>query len=128
MPLVRIAHPTGKPQAYSMALSQGIHRAMVETFNVPADDYFQVVTEHVVGTGIVGPSVFLGIVHSPDMVFVQITCAEGRTVDQKKALYAAIADAPSRDPGLPKSDVIINLVETKRENWSFGNGEAPFAP
>ncbi|MEQ1653664.1 MAG: tautomerase family protein [Hyphomicrobium sp.] len=128
MPLVRIAHPANKSQEYSMALSQGVHRAMVETFNVPADDYFQIVTEHVVGTGIVGPSVFLGIEHSPEMVFVQITCAEGRTVDQKKALYAAIAEVLSRDPGVPKSDVIINLVETKRENWSFGNGVAQFAP
>lgn len=128
MPLVRIAHPANKSQAYSAALSQGVHRAMVDTFNVPADDYFQIITEHVVGTGIVGPSVFLGIVHSPELVFVQITCAEGRSVDQKRALYTAIAKALSHDPGVPKSDVIINLVETKRENWSFGNGEAPFAP
>lgn len=128
MPLVRIAHPANKPQAYLVALSQGVHRAMVDTFNVPSDDYFQVITEHEVGTGLVGPSVFLGIVHSPEMVFVQITCAEGRTIDQKKALYAAIAEALSHTPGVPKSDVIINLVETKRENWSFGNGEAPFAP
>lgn len=61
------------------------------------------------------------------MVFVQITCAEGRTIDQKKALYARIAEKLSADARIRKEDVIINLVETRRENWSFGNGLAPFA-
>ena len=127
MPLVRIFHPTGKTAAYSAALSQGLHRALTETFNVPADDYFHIVTEHIVGHGIVGPSMFLGVVHSVEMVFVQITCAEERSTVQKKALYRAIVEELALDPGVPRADVIINLVETKRENWSFGNGDAPFA-
>jgi 4-oxalocrotonate tautomerase len=127
MPLVRISLPAGHPAAHATSLSQGVHRAMVETFNVPSDDYFQVVTEHAVGVGLVGPSTFLGIEHTPNMVFVQITCAEGRSTDQKKALYARIADNLHSDAGMRREDVIINLVETKRENWSFGNGVAPFA-
>jgi 4-oxalocrotonate tautomerase len=127
MPLVRISHPADKSAAFSAALSQGVHRAMVETSNVPEDDFFQVVTEHASGVGLVGPSVFLGIEHTRDMVFVQITCAEGRTIDQKKALYARIAEKLSADARIRKEDVIINLVETRRENWSFGNGLAPFA-
>jgi 4-oxalocrotonate tautomerase len=127
MPLVRISLPAGHPAAHATSLSQGVHRAMVETFNVPADDYFQVVTEHAVGVSLVGPSTFLGIEHTPNMVFVQITCAEGRSTDQKKALYARIADNLHSDAGMRREDVIINLVETKRENWSFGNGVAPFA-
>jgi 4-oxalocrotonate tautomerase len=127
MPLVRISLPAGHAAAHVTLLSQGVHRAMVETFNVPADDYFQVVTDHAVGVGLVGPSTFLGIEHTSNMVFVQITCAEGRSTDQKKALYAKIADNLHDDAGIRREDVIINLVETKRENWSFGNGVAPFA-
>lgn len=127
MPLVRIAHPSGKPTTYSTALSQGVHRAMVEAFNVPADDYFQIVTEHLAGAGLVGPEEFLSIRHSAELIFVQITCAEGRSTEQKKALYKTIASNLAQDPGVPTADVIINLVETRRENWSFGNGEAPFA-
>jgi 4-oxalocrotonate tautomerase len=30
--------------------------------------------------------------------------------------------------GLRREDVVINLVEVKKENWSFGNGEAQYAP
>jgi 4-oxalocrotonate tautomerase len=95
--------------------------------NVPDDYFFQVVTEHIAGVGLVGPSMLLRIEHSKDLMSVQITCAEGRTVGQKKALYVSIVEKQSTAPGVRKEDVIINLVETKRENWSFGNGGAPFA-
>lgn len=127
MPLVRISHVAGKPSAFTLALSQGVHRAMVDTFNVPADDYFQIVTDHAASSGVVGPEAFLGIQHTPELVIVQITCAEGRSVGQKKALYAAIVDNLATMTDVRREDIIINLVETKRENWSFGNGLAPFA-
>lgn len=126
MPLVRIAHVTGKPRGFSSDLSHGVHSAMVETFNVPQDDYFQIVTEHAASQGLIGPRSFQGIDHTLELVMVQITCAEGRTTEQKKALYARIAENLA-SAGVRREDVIINLVETKRENWSFGNGIAPFA-
>ncbi|WP_085899667.1 tautomerase family protein [Kiloniella majae] len=127
MPFVRIHHPSGNDPHYPKALSQGVHRALVDAFGIPNDDYFQVVTSHQAGTELIGPAEFLGIAHSDDLVIIQISCAEGRTTEQKKALYEAIAENVSNDAGVPKDDVIINLVETKRENWSFGNGQAPFA-
>jgi len=127
MPLVRISHPAGHPPGYGAALSDGVHRAMVATFGVPDDDRFQIVTEHVPGPGIVRPPSFRGVEFSDALVFIQITCAEGRTLDQKRALFAAIADNLAAAPGLRRDDVIVNLVETRRENWSFGNGLATFA-
>lgn len=127
MPLVRISHAAGKSGEDKARISESVHNAMIETFGVPADDYFQIVTEHEPGTGIIGPENFLGIGHSPDFLFVQITCAEGRSVEQKQKLYEAIArNVAARGIARP-ADVIINLVETKRENWSFGNGIAQFA-
>ena len=128
MPLVRISHTTGKSPAFTHALSSGVHRAMVDTINVPADDFFQIVTEHAAGIGLVGPQTFLGIDHTADLVFVQITMAEGRTLEQKRALFATIVANLAANPGVRREDVIINLVETKRENWSFGNGIASYAP
>ncbi len=125
MPLVRIAHPAGKPADYVEALSRGVHDAMVATFNVPEDDVFQVLTEH--ASGLKVTPTFLGIDHGPEPVLVQITCSEGRSIDRKKALYADIVQRLAASPGVPTADVIINLVETKRENWSFGNGLAQYA-
>jgi 4-oxalocrotonate tautomerase len=46
VPLVRIDYPTGKPPAFRAAVSQGVHDAMIAAFNVPADDRFQIITEH----------------------------------------------------------------------------------
>ena len=50
--------------------------------------------------------------------------ARGRTAEQKKALYKAIADGLSASVGIRPDDVFIDLVEVKKENWSFGNGVA----
>jgi 4-oxalocrotonate tautomerase len=127
MPLVRISHAPGKPSVQVAAMSDGVHQALVSTFNVPEDDRFQIVTEHTPGTQLVAPPEFLGIQHTSDVVFVQITCSEGRSVDQKKALFQGIVDNLAAGAGVRREDVIINVVETKRENWSFGNGTAPYA-
>jgi len=124
MPLVRISHAAGHPPAFAEQLSKGVHDAMVETFDVPPDDFFQVVTEHTGGLKVT--SSFLGIAHGGAPVFVQITCSEGRSPEKKKALYATIVENLA-DAGVPRADVIINLVETKRENWSFGEGLAQYA-
>ena len=48
-------------------------------------------------------------------------------MDQKKELYSAIADGLADSPGIQTEDVFINLVEVKKENWSFGKGEAQYA-
>ena len=127
MPLVRINHPAGKPAAFRAAISRGVYQAMLDTFNVPADDHFQVLSESGPGAEIVRPPQYLGIVYSDDLTFIQITCNEGRIVEQKKALYAAIADNLARDAGLRREDIFISLVEVKKENWSFGNGIAQYA-
>src|SRR5271169_853928 len=126
MPLVRIDHAAGKPPAYRAAISQGVHDAMTSTFNVPKDDRFQVIGEHVPGAVVHAPS-YLGIDYSDDLVIIQITCNEGRTLDQKKRLFAAIADNLVASPGLRREDVVVSLVEAKKENWSFGNGVAQYA-
>ena len=127
MPLVRIDHAAGKPPSYRAAISQGVHEAMVSTFSVPEDDRFQVIVEHAPGSALVHTPSYLGIDYSDELVIIQITCNDTRTVDQKKALFAAIAKHLARSPGLRREDVLIQLVEVKKENWSFGNGIAQYA-
>jgi 4-oxalocrotonate tautomerase len=61
------------------------------------------------------------------LTIIQITANDTRTVDQKTAVYKSIAARLSQDPGLRREDIMINLVEVKKENWSFGNGEAQYA-
>jgi phenylpyruvate tautomerase PptA (4-oxalocrotonate tautomerase family) len=126
MPLVRIALRSSKTAAYRQALGEAVHRAMVETINVPALDRFQIITEHSADELIYDPT-YLNIDRTDDVVFIQITLNAGRSVEQKKALYARITTLLTEHPGIRPEDVLINLLEVPRENWSFGNGKAQYA-
>ena len=71
---------------------------------------------------------YAGIQRSEQFTFIQIFFYPGRTVEQKKLLYKTIADKLAVNPGMRKEDIFINLIDVPKENWSYGNGEAQFAP
>jgi len=126
MPLVRIDVRRGKDAAYRTALGHAVHDALV-AIGAPSDDRFQVIAEHG-PEGLVYDPQYLDIQRTDDVVFIQITFNDTRTLDQKKQLYKAITENLGKSPGVKPGDVFINLVEVKKENWSFGNGEAQYAP
>ncbi len=127
MPLVRIDVLAGGTSNQLRALGDGIHATMVETIGVPPLDRFQVIAEHPPGRLIFDPG-YLGIQRTEGVVFIQITLNAGRTLEQKKALYAAIVRKLEAHPGVRPEDVFVNLVEVAKENWSFGDGIAQYAP
>ncbi len=126
MPLVRVSLREGKSASYLAAIGESVHGAMVETINVPPDDRFQIFTEHSPEALVYDPG-YLGIKRSDDLVVMQITLNAGRTLEAKRALYRALAERLAKDPGLRKEDVLVNLVEVPKENWSFGNGEMSYS-
>jgi 4-oxalocrotonate tautomerase len=126
MPLVRVALRKGKSPQYRRAVSDSIHRAMVETIKVPEPDKFQIITEHDDSGLIYDPS-YLGISRSDDVLLIQITLNAGRTLEAKKAFYARLVQLLRESPGVRPEDVLVNLVEVAKENWSFGNGIAQYA-
>lgn len=125
MPLVRIDLRKGKDAAYRQQIGRVVYEAMVSV-GVPANDRFQVIGEHDADDFLFDPT-YLGINRTDDLVIIQITWNEGRTIEQKKKLYQAIADGLGKAPGVSPGDVFINLVEVRKENWSFGNGVAQYA-
>ncbi len=125
MPLVRIDLAKGKPLEYRSTIGEVVYDAMIQTIQVPENDRFQVITEHPPEEMIFDRS-YLGIERSDDCVFIQITLSEGRSVERKQAFYKAIADGLHERLGLRREDVMINLVEVVKENWSFGNGIAQY--
>jgi 4-oxalocrotonate tautomerase len=127
MPLVRIDMRRGKPPAYRKAICDAIYSAMTEMFSVPKDDRFMIVNEHDADNFIYAES-YLDIAHTDGLVIIQITANDTRTVEQKQAFFARVAALLAEKPGLRKEDVFINLVECKKENWSFGNGIAQYVP
>jgi 4-oxalocrotonate tautomerase len=125
MPLVRISLREGKSEPYRKVLADGVHQAMVEAIEIPPQDRFQIVTQHSANDLIYDPT-YLGVQRSDDIVIVQITLSAGRKPGQKRKLFQRIAEILAKDPGLRPQDLMINLVETAWENWSFGNGEAQY--
>jgi 4-oxalocrotonate tautomerase len=126
MPLVRISLRQGKPATYRRAIADGVYTALRETFNVPEEDRFITISQHDDENFFYGQD-YLGISRSDDLVILQITVSNTRTVEQKKALFARIAEELAQSTGLRREDVFINLVEVVKENWSFGNGIAQYA-
>jgi phenylpyruvate tautomerase PptA (4-oxalocrotonate tautomerase family) len=126
MPLVRISLVKGQPAALRRSIGDAVHRALVETVDVPQRDRFQLLTEHEPGD-LVYDSEYLGIARSDNIVIIQITLSAGRSLEKKRKLYRRVAHNLG-ELGVRREDVWINLVEVAKENWSFGNGVASYAP
>ncbi|OCB73374.1 tautomerase family protein [Flavobacterium piscis] len=123
MPFVRISLPKKLSLETKNTISASIHESLIAEFNIPKDDYFHVI-EELEPHQIKYPESYLGISHSEDIIYVQITAGQGRTLEQKKKLYHQITTRISTSTEILINNVIIVLLENNGlENWSFGNGE-----
>jgi phenylpyruvate tautomerase PptA (4-oxalocrotonate tautomerase family) len=125
MPRIHISLHAGKPEAYRQAIFDNLYRAMRETLSVPEDDQFMTISEHDTANFRYGNA--YGVVRSADVVYIQITVFNSRTVEQKKALFRRIAELLGENPGIRPEDVFVNIYDAPKENWSVGNGLAQFA-
>jgi phenylpyruvate tautomerase PptA (4-oxalocrotonate tautomerase family) len=125
MPLARIDLRRGKSAEYKKAICDAIYRGLRETFDVPEEDRFMVVTDREAQDFIYSRTYF-NIDRSDDFVIIQLTVSNTRSVEQKQALYARIVALLADNPGLRPQDVFINLVEVDIADWSFGNGVAQY--
>ena len=126
MPLIRISVRAGKPADYRRAIAESIYESLRETFKVPDKDFFATVDE-LEQRDFIYDRDYFNIERSDDLVVIQLTVSNTRTVEQKKALYRGIVERLGKSPGLRPQDVFINLLEVAKENWSFGDGEAQYA-
>ena len=128
MPLVRIDLNKNAPAERIRIVSQAVYGAMIEIANVPVNDKFHIVTRHSADEIIYPDEGYLGLRYSPDLIIIQVTWVAGRSTDVKKQFYRRIADEIHLKAGVRKEDVFIQLVDSGREDWSFGNGDMQYAP
>lgn len=126
MPLTRVSLLKGKPPEYRQAILEGLYQAMREIFGVPEDDRFMLIEEYEKANFDYGEN-YLGIARDDALVIIQITVNNTRGLKQKKALYARIAEILAEKPGIRPENILVNLLEVPKENWSFGNGIAQYA-
>lgn len=123
MPLVKIDVIEGRNEEELTQLADVIQEVMMETFAAPERDRFQIINEHKPGQLKVLDA-GLGYTRTDKIVFIQVT-QQGRTREQKQAMYARMSEK-LKSIGIPSTDLIISVVENKKEDWSFGEGKAQF--
>ena len=128
MPLVRIDISKTASRERVRDVGDAVYNAMIAVANVPNYDKFQVVTRHEPDEIIYPEEGYLGIDYTPDLIIIQVTWVGGRSTEVKKKFYQHIADEIHAKQGVRKQDIWISLVDSGREDWSFGNGEMQYAP
>ena len=123
MPLTRISLVRGKSPEYLRALSDSLHRALVEAFEVPPDDRFQIIHQHEPGE-LVFDLHYLGGPRSDDFVLFQITAGWPRSTATKAAFYRRLVERLAEAPGLRPEDVMVVISTTQLDDWSFAGGVA----
>ncbi|MEJ1978065.1 MAG: tautomerase family protein [Acetobacteraceae bacterium] len=128
MPLARIDLRKNASAERVRVVSEAVYNAMVEVANVPLHDKFQVITRHADDEIIYPAEGYLGIDYSRDLIIIQVTWVGGRSTEVKKKFYQRIADEIHEKQQVRKQDIWISLIDSGREDWSFGNGEMQYAP
>ncbi|MEU8263656.1 tautomerase family protein [Micromonospora sp. NPDC048999] len=124
MPLIVIDVVRGHDETYLTSLLDGIHEAVVDAFEVPDTDRYQVLTQHepfelrALDTG-------LGLTRSRDLTFIRVI-SKTRPESAKRRLYELIAQRLHSRLGLSGEDIIVTIVENTGADWSFGRGTAQF--
>jgi len=125
MPLVRIDVLEGRRTPEELRrLADTIQEVMLDVFAAPPRDRYQVLTEHRPGQ-LICEDTGLGLERTDDLVVLQVF-QQGRSEDQKRALYAGLARRLEEATGLAPSDLIVSVIGNSREDWSFGLGRAQF--
>jgi hypothetical protein len=127
MPFVRISLRKGKSRAYLRALSDNLHRALVEAFGVPQADRFQVILQHD-PEELVFDRDYLAGPRSDDFVLITITAGRARSTEVKQGFYKRAVALLGEAPGIRPEDVMIVITTTGADEWSFGNGIAQMIP
>src|SRR5699024_125369 len=124
MPLVRITQHDVRTPAQSRQLADIVQDVMLELFDAPPGDRYQIIETLPVGS-ILAEDTGLGIERSDGVVIIHVT-QQGRSTAQKQAIYSALAERLAAADLVRPEDLIVSVVHNDREDWSFGLGRAQF--
>jgi phenylpyruvate tautomerase PptA (4-oxalocrotonate tautomerase family) len=125
MPFVRIDVLRMEP-ARLEAVAAAVQEALVESIGVPADDHFQILTNHDGAAGTLRHGTYLDIPRDDGIVYVDITMRTGRGDDLKRKMYRQICQRLTERAGVAPHNVFIVVHENSEADWSFGYGDAQY--
>ena len=124
MPLLRFDVIEGRSEEELKTLLDTAHDAMVEAFDVPERDRYQIVHTHKAHEMVIQDT-GLGFERTKDIVLISVT-SKTRTEEKKQRLYQLLAERLQANCGLAPTDLMISIFENDAADWSFGLGEAQF--
>ena len=124
MPLLCFDLIQGRSESQIKRILDVTHEVMVNAFNVPERDRYQIVREHA-PSGIIIEDTGLGIKRTPNKMVLQIT-TRPRSRAMKQAFYRSLVERLADGCGISPSDVVVTFVTNTDEDWSFGLGRAQF--
>jgi phenylpyruvate tautomerase PptA (4-oxalocrotonate tautomerase family) len=125
VPLVRISLIKGKSPAHVRSIADGVHKALVEIYDVPVNDRFQLI-QQLERDDLIYNADYLDIHRTDDIVLINVIASRTRDTATKQAFYKALASNLSENPGLRPEDILIVLSPNDRDDWSFGKGLASY--
>ena len=117
MPFVKISLLVGRSPEYKKAILDGVHSALVTAFLIPDSDRHQQIYELDEENFEKPPA------KSDRFVVIEIIAFQGRSLEAKRKLYAAIVQNLGRAPGIAGDDILIILHESPKENWCVREGK-----
>lgn len=124
MPLMRIDILEGHTEDYVQGVLDGVHRAMVDAFQVPERDRYQILTEHEPGRLVVEDT-GLDLSRTDKVTLVGVT-SRPRSAAAKTHFYERLCMELKARCEIEASDVMVSIVCNSDEDWSFGLGRAQF--
>ncbi|RXD04794.1 tautomerase family protein [Sphingomonas sp. UV9] len=124
MPLLNIHIVKGRPAEAVAELQQVIHEAMIEAFQVPVRDRYQIVIEHE-ASHLIMEDTGLGFERTGQRVLIQMT-TRPRSQEMKQAFYGAVTRGLAERCDVAPQDVMFSVLENSDADWSFGFGKAQF--
>lgn len=124
MPLLKIDVVRGRSDEAIQRLLDTTHRAMVDAFQVPERDRYQILNEHAANRMIIQDT-GLGFERTDQVVIITVI-SRPRSVEMKKQFYSLLTESLERNCGIASTDVMVSIVTNSDEDWSFGLGQAQF--
>ena len=126
MPLVRIDLLEGRSPQVLKLVSETIHKTMISHLYVLERDYFQIITEHKPYQLLFSRD-YLDLNRTDKHIFIHLFLSAGRTGEVKEGFFKELNEALKAikvdgEEVIKGEDVSVILTETKKEDWSFGNG------
>ena len=121
MPLTRITVREGMSDARLQQLSALYHQTLVEVFDVPPEDKFQILEALPARALVYHPHYQTGR-RDGDFILFQILAGKPRSTVVKQRLYERLAERLYADLGIYPDNLMVVIQQNGSEEWSFGRG------